>query len=129
MSRESGNRPSGPWVAALALMMCSAAALADRADHFEGKPANTLAEAVANLSEYNNRLAAVLDQKVLSAQDMHTVHQLTYTLENALEKIHAELGDLAETLEDVHVASETSDPGTVLQQGAVYLDKARVLVP
>lgn len=123
------NKVWGMRVVGLVLLAASPAVLADRADHFEGKPADTLAEAVANMSEYNKQLAAILAQEALSPQDMHNVHQLTYTLENALERIHAELGDLAELLEAVHVASETSDTDAVLKQGALYLDKTRVLVP
>jgi len=98
-------------------------------DHFEGLPSETLAEAVANLSEYNNRLAEVLARETLDARDLATVHDLTCTLENALEKISADLVDLAEILEEVHVASESDDAGTVRSRGAVYLEAARTLVP
>ena len=48
------------------------------------------------------------------------MHQLTYTLENALGKINQELAKLAETLEAVHVASETGDVGTVLARGREF---------
>ncbi|MCH8543662.1 MAG: hypothetical protein LAT61_08835 [Alcanivorax sp.] len=123
------TRVLGTGLLGLTLLFGSGLALADRADHFEGLPADTLEQAVANLSEYNRKLAALVAQDSLSPQDMHAVHQLTYTLENALERIHTELGDLAEVLEEVHVASETADPDTVLQQGRAYLDKARTLVP
>lgn len=123
------NKVWGMRVVGLVLLVASPAVLADRADHFEGKPADTLAEAVANMSEYNEQLAAILAQEALSPQDMHNVHQLTYTLENALEKIRAEVVEVADVLEAVHVASETSDPDTVKAQGAVYLHTMGTLIP
>ena len=123
------NKVWGMNVVGLVLLVASPAVLADRADHFEGKSADTLAEAVANMSEYNEQLAAILAQEALSPQDMHNVHQLTYTLENALERIRAEVVELADVLETVHLASETADTDAVLESGAVYLDTARILVP
>lgn len=59
----------------------------ERPDHFKGKPSETLEQAVANFSEYNGKLADLLAKDALSPQDLHQVHELTYTLENALEKI------------------------------------------
>ena len=123
------NKVWGMNVVGLVLLVASPAVLADRADHFEGKSADTLAEAVANMSEYNEQLAAILAQEALIPQDMHNVHQLTYTLENALERIRAEVVELADVLETVHLASETADTDAVLESGAVYLDTARILVP
>lgn len=56
------------------------------------------------------------------------MHELTYTLENALRKINAELTALAGTLEAVHVASERADPATVKTQGKAYLVSTRQVV-
>lgn len=100
----------------------------DRPEHFKGLPADTLAQAVANFSEYNNKLALLIQQESLMPQDMHEVHMLTYTLENALAKIHAELTALAESLEVVHLASERAEPEIVKAQGRVYLDNARQII-
>lgn len=117
----------------LALICAMGAALpslADtRPDHFEGKPSDTLAQALTNLSEYNERLQQVLARDSLSAAELNEVHQLTYTLENALEKIREEYAQLAEVLEEVHVASETNDPETVQARGRVYLKTARQIAP
>ncbi|MEX2328024.1 MAG: DUF6746 family protein, partial [Pseudomonadales bacterium] len=93
-----------------------------RPEHFKGKPAHTLEEAVNNLSEYNRKLAVILERKELGPHDLHEVHQLTYTLENALEKLHAEYATMADALEDVHVASERADAATVKAQGKVFLE-------
>ncbi|MCL5049460.1 MAG: hypothetical protein M1473_02825 [Firmicutes bacterium] len=99
----------------------------DRVDHYKGEPAPTLEVAMKNYVEYNQRLQAVLAKEELTTEDMVLVHELTYTLENALERIQAELEVIAETLEEVHVASETMDFETVKASGARYLKHAKVL--
>lgn len=100
----------------------------ERPDHFKGKPSETLEQAVANFSEYNGKLADLLAKDALNPHDLHQVHELTYTLENALEKINAELTELAKTLEAVHVASESGDAKTTKEEGARYLDTARQVI-
>ncbi|WP_242467754.1 DUF6746 family protein [Thiocapsa imhoffii] len=102
---------------------------ADRVQHFEGLPSETLAEAVTNFSTYNTKLQAVLDQDTLDGQAVSTVHELTYTLEIALAKINAELAELAETLEALHVASETADLEAISRTGRAYLSVAREVIP
>lgn len=115
---------------ALALCLGFAAyTIADeRPDHFKGKPAETLSAAVTNFSDYNKQLAAVLAKDSLEPTDMVRVHELTYTLENALEKLREELDDLADVLEEVHVASERMDANTVKSQGQKYLGTAQEII-
>jgi len=101
---------------------------AERPDHFRGKPAETLSDAVANFSEYNQKLSTIVAQNDLTPADMVKVHELTYTLENALKKISSELAELAETLEEVHVASERLEAETVKTQGQKYLKTAGEII-
>lgn len=96
-------------------------------DHFKGQPANTLEQAVAHFSEYNNKLEKVLSGD-LTPEAMNNVHQLTYTLENALQKLDDEIDKLEETLEKVHKASEHADPDTVRSAGEQYLTNSRKIV-
>ena len=49
-------------------------------------------------------------------------------MENALEKINAELTALTDTLEEVHVASEIADRDTVLTKGREYVSTARKVI-
>nr|WP_299242475.1 DUF6746 family protein [uncultured Halomonas sp.] len=100
----------------------------ERPEHFEGKAANTLDEAVTNVSEANGQLAKLLDQDELSNNDLASIHELSYTLENALEKIEDELDSIAEDLEEVHQGSETNEPERVRTHGAAYLEAARTLI-
>ena len=113
--------------AAAALLFAALAFADDDYEHYKGEPSKTLEQAVANLSEYNNRLEKVLAGE-LTPEAMNELHQLTYTLENALGKMDDELEDIAERLELVHKASERADPDTVKQEGAVYLEKSRTIV-
>lgn len=100
-----------------------------RPDHFEGKPSPSLPVALSNLAEYNAQLATLLEQETLSPEDLHQVHQLTYTLENALEKLHSERARLADLLEEVHQASERGDKDSVAKSGRAYLEGSAPLTP
>lgn len=101
----------------------------ERFDHFKGEPAATLEDAVANFSAYNAKLAAALEKDELDAETLMAIHQLTYTLEVALEKIEDELDDLADVLEDLHKASETGNADGARKHGRAYLDTARKVIP
>ena len=117
------------FVAVVALGLSAVSwADSDRPAHAKGEPSETLQQAVSNLSEYNTRLEALLAKDDLSVTDMHEVHMLTYTLENALQKIQADLEGTAEVLEEVHIASETNKPEVVKEKGQVYLQTTRTLV-
>lgn len=101
----------------------------DRPDHFQGKPSETVEEALAVLNKHNLRLEALVEKDTLTPQEVAEVHQLTYTLENALETIANEHDRVAELLEEVHVASEANDAATVSRSGREYLERAQKLVP
>jgi|TARA_R110000851_G_scaffold328522_1_gene499412 membrane-bound lytic murein transglycosylase len=109
----------GPFGSALA---------SERPDHFHGKPADTLEAALTNFAEYNRELAAILKKEEVTSIDMAQIHELTYTLENALNKIRSDLNGLAETLEKVHVASERAETGVVRVQGSAYLNLADKII-
>ena len=114
-------------VLAVSLAVVGGVMAEERPDHFQGLAAPDLQAAVANLSEYNNRLEKILSGD-LSDADMSAAHELTYTLENALEKIIIDLEELAETLEKVHVASETFNRDALKEASPAYLDTARIIV-
>ena len=114
--------------AAAALLFAALAFADDDYEHYKGEPSKTLEQAVANLSEYNNRLEKVLAGE-LTPEAMNEVHQLTYTLENALQKINEEAADLTDILEEVHLASESNQPAVVKERGEAYLAVSRTLIP
>lgn len=123
---------SFPLFAGIIALSLSSASWADdsgtRTAHSKGEPAETLQQAVTNMSKYNEKLESLLAKDELTAMDMHEVHMLTYTLENALQKIQADLVETAEVLEEVHIASETGKPEVVKEKGQTYLQTTRILV-
>ncbi|HET8806913.1 MAG TPA: DUF6746 family protein [Methylophaga sp.] len=94
---------------------------ADPVKHYQGKEAESLSQAVSNFNKGNQRLAKLLKQDNLSAADIAAIHELTYTLENALAKINTDLEQLAVTLEGVHIGSEENDAARVKKEGNRYL--------
>lgn len=113
-------------ISTFSLLVAAPALADDRVDHFEGKPSETLEQAVRHLSEYSKQLESLVEGD-LSSADMGEIHQITYTLENALAKLDTDLNELAETLEEVHIASETADKETVKQSGKTYLEVIETL--
>lgn len=116
----------------ISILTCAGLATAPLAssgevEHFKGKPSKSLEQAVSNFSEYNSKLEQILSGE-LTPEAMNEVHQLTYTLENALGKINAEFDSLAETLETIHVASEHADPDTVKSNGERFLSVSREVI-
>ncbi len=97
----------------------------ERPDHFKGEPAETIEQALANFSAYNTRLSEILEQEELTMADLAQIHQLTYTLENALERIDDDLENLAEILETLHLSSETADIEAARSNAEAYLNGAR----
>nr|MBF0685706.1 hypothetical protein [Pseudomonas sp.] len=87
----------------------------------------TLAEAVERFSGYNQRLEQAMSQEMTAAR-MAEIHELTYGLQAALEKMIEEMDGLNETLEEVLVASEAQDADELKGHGANYLKAAQPLI-
>ncbi|WP_116367446.1 DUF6746 family protein [Parahaliea mediterranea] len=99
-----------------------------RFDHFQGAPAASVAEALSNLEVYNEYLQTLLDKdQQLSDADMGKIHQLSYTLENAIQKLQEELNGIAASLEEVHLGSEQLQRERVLENGQDYLKRSRAV--
>ncbi|GGO70634.1 DUF6746 family protein [Bowmanella pacifica] len=111
------------------LMVSATSALADaRPDHYQGQQADSLEQAMTNLVSYNAKLKTVLAKSSLSLEDMAHIHELTYSLENALQRLDVELDSLAATLEEVHIGSEKAQSEQVKSQGQKYLKHAETLL-
>ena len=96
----------------------------DGRPHFSGKGADSIKEAFQHLEEGNEKLETYLEGDSIANVDLAHIHELTYTLENALAKIQDSLNSMAATLEEVHLASEKGDADVVLQSGREYLSIA-----
>jgi len=99
----------------------------DRPDHFKGKAVETIAQAQANISEYNRQMAKILAADSLNAESLAKIHNITYTLENALEHIENQIEKLQEELEEIHLASERNDKKTIRRVAPSYLSHSKEL--
>jgi len=119
--------------ASLAMGLLTGPALADEDkeayEHYRAEKAETLEQAVKNFSEYNKRVADVLKKSELSPADVEEIHEATYTLENALERMEEGMEGLEETLETLHRASEAHQVTAVREAGKAYLKTAGQMVP
>ena len=110
------------WAILSLFFTVAAPAQADKnANHFPSLDAPTASVAFCNLKSYNEKLNAVVTKDDLTPLDMVKVHELTYTLENALARLQADLTTSAAALESVHLASEDMDQGIVQSAGQKYI--------
>ncbi len=112
---------------ALAATIASSTFANDGAAPVHGVPSRTLTEAVANFSEYNQRLEKALAQEP-TAERLQEIHELTYTLQNALEKINEDMDGLTDTLEEIHSSSEARQADEVREHATEYLKTARTVI-
>tara|TARA_R110002049_G_scaffold281887_1_gene461537 strand:+ start:18 stop:413 length:396 start_codon:yes stop_codon:yes gene_type:complete len=120
---------------AMALTL-SSAALADekqaeqvpeRVAHYQGRQAADLDEALTLLRETNAELRELLAGKV-GEYDMHDIHSLSYTLEDALADVREALAVAADDLESMHFYSEGLKRDEVIEYGNAYLDTMERIV-
>jgi hypothetical protein len=100
----------------------------DEVAHYDARSSESLAEALATLKDYNARVAQVMTRDTLSVQDMEAVHEYTYTMEEAVARIAAEMEEIAVVLEEVHQASEGDDPDALRGATGAYLERSAPLV-
>lgn len=110
------------FITVIGVSVFSAALMAEETDHFSGKPAANLEQAVNNFNQYNQRL-----EKALESEDMQAIHELTYTLENALARMDADLEQMVTDLEEIHLGSEAADAERVNESAARYLESVNTL--
>lgn len=115
-------------IAALSIFFSlSANAYSEDAKHFEGKKFDNITDAVAVLKDYNQRFEDKMNGE-LDALALHEIHELSYTMEDAVAFITSTLYTVAEELEAVHQATEHASPGTVRTSGAKYLELSRAII-
>jgi len=98
----------------------------DDYEHSEGLRAETLQQALQNYDLYNKKLSEKLAHE-LTPEAMHEIHMLSYTLENALEKIEEVIEQHQEDLEEIHEASEHMNAEKVTKFGNKYLETSSTL--
>lgn len=112
---------------AVALVVVTSITIADddRVDHFEGKKATSVAQAHMLLKTYNDKLQALKEKETLAATDLGEIHLATYTLENQIAYLIADLQKMAESLEELHLTSETGDISKTEDKLDKYLEHAK----
>jgi len=111
------------------LLSMSSVALASSSSHFKGEEINDLPKAVQIFSEQNKKFSAIIEKGSIELKEMGVIHQMTYSMENALKKIKKEVAEMEELLEEVHEASEHGENQKVIDDGKKYLEKAQTLIP
>ena len=108
----------------------------ERVDHYQGKQAENVDQATANLREANAELAELLSGEV-GEYDIHDIHSLSYTLEESLARLINETEDperveqlehLLAEVEDMHFQSEGLDREGVIDHGTMYLNGISKLI-
>lgn len=83
---------------------------ADDIQHYEGKVFTKKKQAIKALKETSAQMAEIVASETLDIAKMEQIHQTSYTTEDAIafldKKGKYDLSDLAEKLEEVHLASE-----------------------
>ena len=116
-----------PFLRVVLAAMLTVPALADdseRIDHFRGEQPESWKQAVTLYTEYNAELRKILAREKLTTQDSARIHELTYTIENALEYMEIALSATEDSLEELHLASESTDLVRTRLLGQEYLSDA-----
>lgn len=109
------------------MIWASSANADDEYRHFPSIAAPNTVTALANLAKYNQSLQAITSQSSISPEDMVKIHELTYTLENAVHRLQQDLNEIADELEKVHKASEVLDSKVIKDAGSKYLKATGLL--
>ena len=99
----------------------------EQVQHYKAEPAPNLKVAVQNLRDYNQKLEEHLDQE-MTVENLEKIHQLSYTLENALQRMDKDLKSIASVLEGMHLASESRNEDKVKGNAETYLENMNMIL-
>jgi hypothetical protein len=99
----------------------------EKYNHFPSLTAPDLITALCNVQDYNKKLKAIANKETLVATDLVKIHELTYTLENAIARLQEDLVVIAANLEEVHKASERLDSVAIATFSQKYLSQSTLL--
>ena len=103
----------------------SVAADGNRPQHFEGQKFETWQQAQTALNLANQELKALTEQPELSIQESVKIHQLSYTMENALQFMRKQIVETELILEELHLSSESPNLEQTRKLAEQYLGKAK----
>lgn len=99
----------------------------EKYSHFPALVSTDVSVALCNIHSYNEKLTDILGKEALSTEDMVKVHEITYTLENAINYLKSSLEQTSVDLEKVHKASERLNATVIQDSGADYLKSTQLL--
>lgn len=112
-----------------ALVLIQTAAFAgEEIRHYPSLEAPNTQVALCNLTKFNEKLQAITTKKNITPADMVKVHELTYTLENAVIRLQKDLDKIAVNLEKVHKGSEQLNQKVVKGSGKDYLAATKLIL-
>lgn len=111
----------------LMALIISSNVFATEINHFKGTPSPDLKSALCNLQTFDKALLKATTGEKLTPEQMAKVHELTYTLEVAVQRVQSELVIVAEELENAHKGSEVMDNKKVKSGAKAYLARTKLL--
>lgn len=91
-----------------------------RVEHYEGEAIKNSAEAMDKFEVHNAEIATLLEKETLDDSDLEKIHEISYTLEAAIDKIREEgkaeealVDEADEAIQAVHFASEKHEEATI----------------
>lgn len=100
----------------------------EKYSHFQPIKPHDTQTAFCNIQTYNEKITAITSKTNLTTQDMVKIHELTYTLENAVNFLKVTLENASTDLEEIHQASEKLDQKTIKLSGQKYLATTSLLL-
>ena len=100
----------------------------EKYSHFPSLASPNTSVALCNLAKFNPKLQGIVNKEAITAEEMVKIHELTYTLENAVMRLQKDLQAIAIDLEKVHKASERMDDNTIKSAGKRYLEATATFV-
>ncbi|TQV81220.1 hypothetical protein FKG94_08945 [Exilibacterium tricleocarpae] len=130
MTVSTNKKIALPFVLILSLFVGNTHADTDSTSirHYKGADVGDYQQATSLLKTYNETLQAILKKETLTSTDAGNIHKLTYTLENALEKMRSDIVKTAEILEELHLSSERNDVDKMKKFGNDYLSRSNQML-
>lgn len=114
-------------LASLMVVVSSFSVQAADVDHFKGAASPDLQSALCNLQKFDKKMAKLVGKKKMEMEDLAEIHELTYTLEVAVQRVQSEMNVVAEELEKAHKGSEVLAEAKVKKAAKEYLDRTKLL--
>lgn len=108
------------YIAILSALIATPLYAEENVEHYEAQKIETSEQAIKVLQDNNAKIAVVLKKDTLAGSDLEAIHEISYTLEAAIDKLIAEksgapeqLEQIDEAIQAVHYASENHEEAKV----------------